>query len=173
MDWLYIVGGNAPILLLFLSIYLLRNLHTIGIYYLFGFFVNTILNLLLKGMIRQPRPSEDYQKFDTGLRYGKLFLFKDDGIPFNIFGMPSGHLQSCIYSTIFVFLSLKRYDLLFLYLFISAISMYQRVHYSYHTIVQTLAGSLVGSFVAIGFYYLVKQKVKGKIREKPDDNGPI
>jgi len=173
MDWLYIVGGHSPIILLFLSFYFLWNLQTIGFYYLFGFFINTILNLLLKGIFRQPRPSEDVKKFDTGLRHGKSFVFKDHGIPFNIFGMPSGHLQSCFYSTVFVFLSLKRYDILFLYLSISLLSMYQRVHYNYHTIAQTLAGCLVGSLMAVGVYYLVKQKVKGKIREKPDDNGPI
>jgi membrane-associated phospholipid phosphatase len=173
MDWIYIVGGHAPIILLFLSIYFLWNLRTVGFYYLFGFFINSILNLLLKGILRQPRPSDDFTKFDTVLRHGKSFLFKDQGIPFNIFGMPSGHLQSCVYSTVFVFLSLKRYDILFLYLVISLLSMYQRVHYSYHTFAQTLAGSLVGLLMALGVYYLVKQKVKGKIREKPDDNGPI
>lgn len=173
MDWLYIVGGHAPILLLFLSIYFLWNLQTIRFYYLYGFFINTILNLLLKGIFRQPRPSEDVTKFETGLRHGKAFLFKDEGIPFNIFGMPSGHLQSCLYSTIFVFLSLKRYDILFLYVMLSLLSMYQRVHYKYHTIVQTVVGSFVGSLMAMGVYYFVKQKVKGKIREKPDDYGPV
>jgi membrane-associated phospholipid phosphatase len=87
--------------------------------------------------------------------------------------MPSGHAQSVFFSTIFIYLALKQKNILFLYIIISFIVCYQRVYYEYHTLSQVIVGSIVGSSFAYFVYYLVREKIKGKIREKPDDYGPI
>jgi membrane-associated phospholipid phosphatase len=167
------IGQHGPFILLFISFYLFWNKPTIGFYYLVGFFINSILNTILKGIIQEPRPNDDKNKFNIALKNAKRPLFKDTGMPFDIFGMPSGHTQSCFYSTIFVFLTLGKINILILYLLISFITIYQRVEYKFHTIMQTVVGAIVGSFFAYYLYYLVKQKTKGKIRGKPDDYGPI
>jgi cellulose synthase/poly-beta-1,6-N-acetylglucosamine synthase-like glycosyltransferase len=53
-----------------------------------------------------PRPSEDADRFNLALTHGRRFIFKS-GVPFDVFGMPSGHAQMVFYSTTFVYLSLK------------------------------------------------------------------
>jgi uncharacterized protein YneF (UPF0154 family) len=51
--------------------------------------------------------------------------------------------------------------------------MIQRVVYNHHTVLQVCVGAIIGSVVGYFFYYIATQKVKGQIREKPDDFGPI
>jgi membrane-associated phospholipid phosphatase len=120
----------------------------------------------------QPRPSVDGKTFDLALKNGKRFLFKD-GIPYDILGMPSGHSQDVLFSTIFIWLSLRKRNILYIYLIISLLTIIQRVYYNHHTILQVIVGAIVGALLGYLFYYLASQKVKGKIREKMDDFGPL
>jgi len=166
------VGKFGPVILFFLSLYLLRNHHNLSFYYTIGIFLNCILNLFLKGIFQQPRPLEDYKKFDLALKNGKRFIFKN-GVPFDLFGMPSGHSQSVIYSTFFVYLALKKLNILYLYLFISLITILQRVTYNYHTTFQVIIGAFVGAAFSYFIFTLAEKKMKNIIREKPDDYGPI
>lgn len=172
MDLLNEFGTYGPIILIFLSLYLLWNNHNLFFYYIVGLFLNTIFNLVLKGIFQQPRPSEDIKMFHLALRNGKDMLFKN-GIPNDIFGMPSGHCQSAMFSTIFVYLSLRKKNILYTYLLISFIIMMQRILYNYHTVAQVIVGDITGALVGLFFYYLATEKLKGHIREKKDDFGPI
>jgi len=165
-------GTYGPIILFFLSLFLLWNNHNLFFYYTLGIFINTILNLILKSIFQQPRPSDDIQKFYLALNHGKKFLFKD-GIPYDIFGMPSGHAQSALYSTVFIYLSLRQNNLLYFYSLFSLLIITQRVVFKYHTIFQVIVGAVVGSVFSYFVYYLAREKIKGHIREKKDDNGPI
>ncbi len=70
-------------------------------YYVYGFALNAILTLGLKGIFKQPRPSEDLKLFNLAIKDSKRFKFVD-GYPYDIFGMPSGHASSVIYSTMFI-----------------------------------------------------------------------
>ena len=165
-------GSYGPIVLMFLSMYLLWNKHNLFIFYTVGIFVNAILNIILKGLFLQPRPSIDSKTFDLALRHGKRFLFKD-GIPYDIFGMPSGHAESAAFSTAFVYLALRKTNWLYVYLIMTAIVMYQRVNTNEHTILQVIIGAIVGVVFANTMYYFSEKNIQGRIREKPDDNGPI
>jgi membrane-associated phospholipid phosphatase len=165
-------GNYGPVILFFLSLFLLWDNHNLFFYYTVGIFVNTVLNLILKAIIQQPRPTEDVKKFNLALTHGKRFLFKD-GIPFDIFGMPSGHSQSVFFSTIFIFLSLREENLLYFYTLYSLLIISQRIVFNYHTILQVIIGAIVGSLFAYFVYYLAREKIKGHITEKKDDNGPI
>lgn len=166
------IGGHGPIILNILSIYLLWDKHNLLFYYIIGVFVNAILNLVLKGIFKQPRPSEDYDKFNLALKNGKRFIFKN-GVPFDVFGMPSGHAQSTFYSTIFIYLALQKTNILYLYLFISLLTIIQRVVFNHHTVFQVIVGAFVG--IAFGYFVfsLAEKKIKNRIREKSDDFGPI
>ncbi len=165
-------GAYGPVILYFLSIYLLWNQHNLFFYYNVGIFVNAILNLILKGLIQEPRPSEDPKTFRLALSHGKRFLFKD-GIPHDIFGMPSGHAQSAFFSTLFIYLSFRKTNLIYIYLLISMLIMAQRVIYNYHTILQVMIGAFIGSGFGYFVYLLAREKIKGHITEKSDDYGPI
>ena len=172
MNIIYEIGNYGPGILFCYSLYLLWEQENLLAYYGIGSFINTMLNLILKGLLQQPRPSEDPKQFALALKHGQRFIF-NNGIPHDIFGMPSGHAQSCFFSTAFVFLSIKKYNSLLIYLLISLVTIYQRVEYNYHTICQVIIGSIVGIIVAFCMFYLSQQKLKGVIREKPDDDAHI
>ena len=165
------VGSMGPLILIILSMHLLWDKSTLFFYYIIGVFIDAILNLILKGLIQQPRPSEDHKTFNLALTHGKRFIFKN-GLPHDIFGMPSGHTQSIIFSTVFMYLSLRKTNWLCVYLIISALTMMQRVVYNYHTIFQVFIGALVGTGFGYLIYFLARDKIKGRITEKRDDYGP-
>lgn len=166
------LGHNGPTILIFLSTYLLWDHSNVFFYYIIGIVVNLILNIVLKGLIQQPRPNYNSKDVELILKNNRRFFFKD-GIPYNVFGMPSGHSSSVIFSTIFVYLALKKSKWLYVYLIISAIVVSERIVYQHHTISQVIVGSFVGVLVAYFIFQLCEKKLKGRIREKPDDNGPI
>jgi membrane-associated phospholipid phosphatase len=167
----YYMGSFGPLILFIYSQFLLWNKYNLFFYYNIGFFLDSIINLILKGFFQQPRPSEDHVLFNIALKNGKRFIFKDY-IPHDIFGMPSGHSQSTFFSTVFIYLSLQNINVFYFYLFISFITIVQRVVYDFHTIFQVIIGSIVGCLIGYTFYYFARQKIKGKIREKPDDFAP-
>jgi membrane-associated phospholipid phosphatase len=166
------VGTFGPIILIFPSLYLLRNKNNLFFYYIVGVFINNIFNLILKGFFQQPRPTIDQKSFDLSFKNGKRFLFKD-GMPYDIFGMPSGHAQATFFSTIFIYFALRKKNITYIYLAISLLTMLQRVMYNHHTVLQVIIGAAIGSTVGYLFYYLATENVKGFIREKLDDFGPI
>ena len=164
-------GQSGPIILIIYSCYLLWDKSNLFFYYIVGIFINAILNLIIKGIIQEPRPSEDLKTFELSLKNGRRFLFKD-GIPHDIFGMPSGHTQSSLFSTIFIFLSLKNLNILRVYLLISFIIMAQRVAFNHHSIPQVIVGAIVGGLFGYFMFYMAQNKLMGVIREKIDDYGP-
>ncbi len=171
MNLLYDLGEYGPIILVFISWYLLRDHKNLFFYYTVGIFLNSIINIILKGIIQQPRPMYDSDKVRLLKTYGKHYFFQN-GIPFDIFGMPSGHAQTCLFSTIYIYLVFKKIEYLYIYIPLSILTCYQRVQLSYHSISQVLVGTLVGSLFAYIVYIFGMENIKGKIREKPDDFAP-
>jgi membrane-associated phospholipid phosphatase len=51
--------------------------------------------------------------------------------------------------------------------------MFQRVLFKQHTVLQVVAGAMVGVLFGGFIYYMAEQKIIGKLRFKKDDNGPI
>ena len=158
----------GPVILGVLPIYLLWNKKTLFFYFIIGFLINALLNLVLKGLLQMPRPSEDAGRFNLALTHGRRFVFKS-GLPFDIFGMPSGHAQMVFYSTTFVYLALRNPIILYLHLFVSLLTISQRVAFNYHTPLQVIVGALVGIGMGYLVYYLAKNKIVGRITEKLDD----
>jgi membrane-associated phospholipid phosphatase len=165
-------GSLGPIILYLIANYLLWDKPTTFYYYQVGFVTSAILNLVLKGIFKQPRPSEDPKEFNLAIKNGHRFIFKN-GIPHDIFGMPSGHSLTSLFTTIFIFLSLKNVKILLGFLAMSLLIMSQRVIDNHHTFFQVIVGASVGALYAYLFYYFSSEKLKGKIEEKPDDNGPL
>ena len=169
---LYEFGEFGPIILIFISWYLLWNSHNLFFYYNVGIFINAVLNLILKGIIQQPRPLFDDKKVHL-MKTNLKDLFYNDGIPFNIFGMPSGHTQTAFFITVFIYLSLKKNNIFYFFLLYSLFICYQRVKTEYHSLPQVIVGALVGSAFGYFMYQLAREKMKGLIKEKQDDNGPV
>lgn len=169
---LYELGEYGPALLILLSWWLLWGRENLFFYYTVGLAVNIVINLLLKGMIQEPRPMFDTRKVRILKTHGKSYFFQN-GIPFDVFGMPSGHAQTVFYSTAFLWLSLKEWRWMYVCLPLSLLTCYQRVEYLFHTFSQVVVGSIAGIAIARGMYQLGREKMKNKIREKSDDYGPI
>lgn len=165
---IYEVGEYGPILLLVLSCLLLWKHKTWFKYYCIGIVANTMLNILLKAILLQPRPSVDIHQFELLKKHANDYFFQN-GVPFQMLGMPSGHVQSSFFSTIFIYLSLRENKWLFVYLLSSLITCFQRVTFNFHTIYQVVVGSLVGSSFAFFMYSIAREKIKGPIRPKADD----
>ena len=167
-DLFHEVETFGPVILGVLPIYLLWNKRNLFFYYIIGFFISSLVNLVLKGLLQMPRPSEDAGRFNLALTHGRRFVFKS-GLPFDIFGMPSGHAQMVFYSTTFVYLALRNPIILYLHLFVSLLTISQRVAFNYHTPLQVIVGALVGIGMGYLVYYLAKNKIVGRITEKLDD----
>jgi membrane-associated phospholipid phosphatase len=172
MKALKYTGKYGPLILFFPTVFLLWNKKNALMYYVLGFCLNSISNIFLKLLIRQPRPSDDKQKFDLALDKGKRFLF-DSGIPYDVFGMPSGHSQSIAFTTVFVFMTIPNNAFRLFCVLIALITLWQRVHYNHHTVMQVTVGSMVGGFFAYLMFYMNRKNIAGKIKERVDDNAPI
>ena len=172
MGILYELGGYGPLLLILLSWYLLWDHKNLFFYFNVGLFANAVLNIILKGIIQEPRPMFDSKKIKLMTTHARDYFFQN-GIPFDVYGMPSGHAQAAFFMSVFMYLSLKHTNLLYLYLFFSLLICYQRVKFDYHSMSQVVVGSIVGSAFAYLVYQLAREKIKGKIREREDDYGPV
>lgn len=171
MGFIYEITGYGPFLLIFISWYLLWNNVNLFFYYNIGIFTNCIINLILKGIIQEARPMFDDKKVSLAITNIKEKIYQN-GIPFDIFGMPSGHSQMVFFTTTFIYLSLKHQNLLYFFLICSALICYQRYIFNYHTIRQIIVGSLIGIAYGYFIYQLARWKIKGKIRERTDDYAP-
>lgn len=171
-DLFHEVETIGPALLGFLPVYLLWDKQKLFFYYIVGFFISAAVNLALKGLLKMPRPSEDAAKFNLALDHGRRFIFKS-GLPYDVFGMPSGHAQLVFYSTTFIYLSLRNRSILYGFLFVSLLTISQRVVFNYHTSSQVIVGAIVGVVMGYLVYNMAKNNIAARISEKLDDFGPI
>ena len=159
------IGFYGPYILGFSSLLILRNRPTWLFAYILGYGTNIIIILTLKLLIRQPRPNQDLNKF---------YALENKGITqFNAYGMPSGHAQSTVFSTFYIWLATKNFFITFLYAVVSLLSIHQRIKYKFHCLLQIIVGGILGLVVAYITCIYVRRLIPGKLREKPDDNGPI
>lgn len=160
------IGLYAPIFLFFLTFILLRNQTTYLHFFVAGFILNNVLNILLKLLFKQPRPSNDIKTLEIGIVNGAR-------ISFDKFGMPSGHAQNCGFCLTFIFLTLNNPFYTFLYLFITITSLFQRYLFKNHSIFQLIIGLFVGILFGYFTYLLANKFIIGNITLKKDDNAPM
>ncbi len=162
-------GEFGPMILFVPTIFLLFNKRNALIYYISGSFLNFILNIFLKLLIQQPRPLDDPDKFELMMERRKHLLL----IPYDVFGMPSGHAQTVAFTTAFVFLMIRNNIFRGFCVLISLVTIWQRVHYNHHTVTQVVIGAIVGILFAGLMFYLNTINIAGLLKEKCDDNAPI
>jgi membrane-associated phospholipid phosphatase len=159
------IGLYAPLILIFVSIFILQNKTKYLQIYIIGLILNNVLNAVLKYAIKEPRPSIDSRILEMAIANGERFGY-------DRYGMPSGHAQNCAYNLAFVTLVLNNSFITGLYLVISAISMYQRHKYGNHTILQLIIGFCVGLIFGYLCYYAGNKWLKGDLTPKLDDFAP-
>jgi membrane-associated phospholipid phosphatase len=139
------LGFMGPLLLLCIGIYNLWNQQKYLLSYLVFFIGNTILNKILKIIIKEKRPSDGVK------------IMNEEYSGEEIYGMPSGHAQSSFFSLSFLYLVKGSPKWLIIELFIAVLTIYQRWKYRQHTLEQLFAGSFVGIGFAYFSFYLTKQ----------------
>ena len=153
------IGYYGPIILLISTIILLFNTKIFLYTYFLGFVINSIFNFIIKGAIKQKRPLNDV----------KSKIIKESRLGNEIYGMPSGHSQSVMFSTLFVFRALKNDLITFIYLIISGTTMWQRVYNYSHSLLQILIGGTLGSI--FGYYaYKYAKKINKKMKKNKKKN---
>lgn len=160
------IGLYAPIFLFFLTFILLRNQTTYLHFFVAGFILNNVLNILLKLLFKQPRPSNDIKTLE-------IVIVNGARISFDKFGMPSGHAQNCGFCLTFIFLTLNNPFYTFLYLFITKTSLFQRYLFQNHSILQIIIGLFVGILFGYFTFLLANKFIIGNITLKKDDNAPM
>lgn len=160
------IGYYAPMLLLFITALFLRNKCTYLKYFLFGYAGTFILNSGLKLLIQEPRPSKDIRILEIAIKNGQR-------LGFDKYGMPSGHAQTCGFCLAFMTMLFKSPFISVFYAVLSIITMYQRYIYRNHTIMQLIVGFIIGMATGILVYFIAYKSVKGVLKMKSDDNGPL
>lgn len=160
------IGYYSPVILLLISTILLRNSCKYLKYFLYGYIGTNIFNVILKAIIKEPRPSKDIKILELAIKNGHR-------LSFDKYGMPSGHAQICGFCLAFILLVFNDPYLTMVYTIITMITLYQRYQYNNHTIMQLIIGFIIGISTGVFVYYVGNNSIKGKIKLKPDDNGPI
>ena len=160
------IGYYAPVILFGLSLFLLRNMTRYLKFFVSGFVLNNILNIILKLFIKESRPSNDQKTIEIAINNGVR-------VGFDKFGMPSGHAQNCGYCLVLIIMTLNNPFITTLYMGITLISVSQRYLYNNHTILQLLIGLLIGSGFGYLTYSLGNKFITGNIKMKKDEEGPF
>jgi len=147
-----LIGLFGPIILALFSLWQLWNNGIYWYVYIITFIVNTVINKSLKIQIREPRPTGSEPMFISEPYSG-----------IEQYGMPSGHAQSVLCSTTYLYL-VKHSPLMFLgEMFIVALTVYQRWKYRQHSIKQLYMGAIIGMLVAYISYSITTMWVTGQL----------
>ena len=139
------IGFLGPYLLFIYSLYVLRFKTNYLTVYCIGYVINIVLNSILKGIIKHPRPSVNKEILN-------ILENADKYVPFNNYGMPSGHAQISFFTVAYLYMVTKNKKILIFTSILSLITLAQRVYTQKHSIMQVLVGSLVGFFMGFLFY---------------------
>ena len=160
------VGFHGPSILFLTSIIYLYVKNSYFTIYVIGFMFSGLINYILKGLFKQPRPIDDKHIFNLEKMYRSVLTFEN-------YGMPSGHTQWVFYSTTFTYLAVENNVLLVSSLFISLLTIYQRVQSKQHFLFQTIVGAIIGSLLGFAFYKYAKNQLQGPLKAKEDDYAPL
>ena len=135
-------------------------------FFVSGFVLNNILNIILKLFIKEPIPSNDQKTIEIAINNGLW-------VGFDKFRMPSSHAQNCGYCLVFIIMTFNNPFITTLYMGITLISVSQRYLYNNHTILQLTIGLLIGAGFGYLIYSLGNKFITGNIKMKKDEEGPF
>ena len=136
------IGIFGPFILIFTNIYFLKKRDVV--YYIFFVALSSLVNFIVKSITKQPRPSET--------THTTRFILKN-GLLYDVYGMPSGHAQSVVFSTVYYYLVLNHGFLLF-FIGLSMITLVERIYDQHHTVMQVFVGAILGGLIAVLAVYI-------------------
>ena len=160
------IGFHGPSILFLASIIYLYVKNSYFTIYIIGFMFSSLINYILKGVFKQPRPIDDKHLFNLEKMYRSVLTFEN-------YGMPSGHAQSVFYTTTFTYLALENNVLLVGSVFISLLTIYQRLQSKQHFLSQTIVGAIIGGILGFTFYKYAKNQLQGPLKAKEEEYAPL
>ena len=152
-------GPNTLFLFIILALAYLKDIAspTLYIAVLLWQFASHLLNVVIKNILKFPRPAsyDDKDEFDK-IKNTKI-TWKNYLTIHRNFGMPSGHAQAVISELTFIALYFQNPVLTTVAALQTALTLYQRYVKRRHSIKQLAAGSVLGFVVGAGFYTAVKK----------------
>ena len=139
---------------------------TLG-YYALGAMFCVVVNMILKILIKQPRPKHDKPDF--------AFLVENHKrVSYDKFGMPSGHAQFMFFTLAFMAFTMREHKyywwIVAFFTMLTINTVVQRIRDDNHTLAQVIVGAIIGALMGAGAFYITKSKLKGKMKLKEDDN---
>lgn len=159
-------GSYGPYFLMVVSAVLLFSKPEFLGFMIVGQAFNSLLNMTLKNLIQEPRPSNDRKELE-------ICIVNGHRLPFDKYGMPSGHAQTIMYLLVYTTLVLNNTFIFAMYALLAANTIRHRYTGENHTIGQLLVGIAVGCGVGAGTYLVATNHIRGKISTKQEENAPI
>ncbi len=163
-SWAKRAGETAPIWLTVLAAVLVWPKRDAAFFLGVGVVVSVALNIVLKGTFRQPRPAFT----NTSMKLAHPYFYRN-GLPFQCYGMPSGHAQLSAFVGGFVALALRSTAWTSVFLASLALTCWQRVEDRFHTRAQVGVGAAVGMAVAYGVHRVWRAYARQTVRPRRDD----
>jgi membrane-associated phospholipid phosphatase len=139
---------------------------TLG-YYALGAIFCTIVNMILKILIKHPRPKHDKPDYNFLIENNKR-------VSYDKFGMPSGHAQFMFFTLAFMSFTMREHEyywwIIAFFVMLTINTSVQRIQDDNHTLSQVVVGAVIGTLIGAGAFYITKSKLKGKLKSKEDDN---
>ena len=137
------IGFKGPIITTTLTFVSLLNRPPYLLSFVIGSVLNYYLILLLKVLIKEPRPSHPISFIEDDIYKGAV-----------LYGMPSGHAQISFFSITFLYLTKRHFSLFLLSLFIGCLTLYQRWKFRRHSVEQLAVGTVTGTSFAYFTYWM-------------------
>ena len=165
-SFLIIIGQYGSFILFLTTLFLfvqLKLLTTMQIY-LLGSAINLFLNIIIKIILKHPRPTEDLELFHLTKQFA----------PWTRFGTPSTNIQTMLFTITFTaFTTLQIYILLPYFIIIINTMLQELIFTPSYYVYQVIIAAVIGSIVGYLFYLLSNRLLKGNLKEKEEENAPI
>ena len=129
-------------ILVLITVILLQNTKIYLYVYVTGLLVSYLIGIILKRVLKQPRPNSDMQSFNFRL------IHHIHTMSTNEFGMPSLHAIISAYSTLYMILVSSYKEIWVGYICATVAICTYKIHMLFHSIYQIIVGLFIGICVA-------------------------
>jgi len=151
IQFLYGIGFFGEFIMIFLVVSLIWGQTGSLIFFFIGYILNVLINIVLKRLLREPRPIDPiaYLASEKGSMKGAKY-----------YGMPSGHSQNVFYCISYLLNCIPRnIDWVLLSFMIGLITIWERYIFHNHTVMQLLVGAILG-FVFGWIVYIIGVNIR-------------
>lgn len=149
IDILDNLGFFGPFILIGYSIIVLWSNIIYFKIYITLIIINICLSHFIKFLLKEPRPN------DEGIMINRFEIVS--GI--EEYGMPSGHAQLSVFTTIFLFKIINSLNILIGCAVVCYFIFYQRYVKKRHSINQIFVGGLIGAIIALGSHNIISNNL--------------